>query len=122
MAEDLTEQSEAYKAGVEAMVGISSVDIPFWERAQIRPRELTALQLEKRKLEWRLEAEAWHKVDEQMPDDDITVLTYSAETDGYRIAFHAEDEWFDAEDGEDYFIRLIGITHWKELIPPEKVQ
>lgn len=115
MAEDLTEQSDEYKAVVEAMVGSIPAEVPFWERAQIRPRELTALQLEKRKLEQRLEEEAWHRVQETMPDDDIDVLAYNEHLDTFFIAYHEDGTWFGGVAGQT-------VTHWKELVPPEKVQ
>lgn len=119
MAEDLTEQSEEYKAVIQAMVGSIPVEVPFWERAQIRPRELTALQLEKRKLEQQLEEEAWHAVQDTMPDDDITVLVYSTKTEVYMLAYHSDGKWVDIEDGSDYYTGLMDITHWKDLIPPK---
>lgn len=97
------------------------VEVPFWERAQIRPRELTALQLEKRALEQHLqvvsallEAEEWHRVEETLPDDDIEVLAYSKERDEFFLAFQEGGSWHSP--------RGMVVTHWKDLIPPEDGQ
>lgn len=117
MAENNSNQSLEYQAAIQALAGRLD-EVPFWERAQIRPRELTALQLEKRALEQRLmavsallEAEEWHRVEDALPDDEIEVLAYSHVRDEFFIAYRLAGRWRSE--------RGLEVTHWKDLIPPE---
>lgn len=118
MAEDFTEKSPEYRAVEEVLAGSIQDQIPFWERAQIRPRELTALQLEKRAIEQRLrvisallEAEEWHRVVDRLPDDEIEVLAYNQGRDEFFIAYRLGGRWRSE--------RGLEVTHWKDLVPPE---
>jgi hypothetical protein len=55
----------------------------------------------------------WVSVDEQLPDDGITVLACAPSCDSpVWFGFHENDDWFDV-DGWPMFSAVI--THWAEM-------
>jgi len=57
--------------------------------------------------------DGWIKVEERLPDDEISVMAFDSSKGSIFIAHRFYNEWFLCEDGA-----FIQVTHWRELPPP----
>lgn len=60
-----------------------------------------------------IEQITWIPVDEQLPDDDITVLAFRDADDDAEVwpCWHEAGQWHDAGSG----LPVEGVTHWAEM-------
>lgn len=56
----------------------------------------------------------WHRVEDQMPDDDMLVLVYVPPLDEMIMAAHVGGNWY----SDDSILIKSGITHWCDPTPP----
>lgn len=62
------------------------------------------------------QSEPWIRVEDGLPDDDIEVEAYMEVSDNFEIAARDGGRWYQV--GSD--MRLHGISHWRDLVGPEK--
>lgn len=56
----------------------------------------------------------WKRVEDALPDDEIEVLAYMQASDCFIMASRDDGHWISTDNG----MRLHGITHWCDPIPP----
>lgn len=64
----------------------------------------------------------WHYVDDELPDDETTVMIASADTDEPGIGFHSGDAWYYAVDASPVDPKRHPVYAWAHVPgkPPQK--